>query len=226
MVMWPSWRHPGQHLVAAGGGGLGVAQWVVGQRSLHQPGKQRRLPQAQLPDTLSEVALGGSADAISVVAEEGDVQIALQDPALGPALLERQGVASLPDLAGQRLAGRGLLLVRCRRLLEQHVLDVLLGQGGAALLRNTGLGVLQRRPGQAFVVDPVVGVEPRVLDVDDRLAHHPSDLLDADRNPVLRPVQHRDQAAIRGQDPAVHPEHRVGQTSRQRLETVSGALRQ
>jgi len=217
--------HSGQHLVAAGCGGLGVAQRVVSRRSLHQPGQQRRLPQAQLPDTLSEVALGGGTDAVSVVAEEGDVQIALQDPGLGPALLERQGVASLPDLAGQRLAGRGLLLVRCRRLLEQHVLDVLLGQSGPALLGDTDLGVLQRRPGQAFVVDPVMGVEPRVLDVDDGLAHHRSDLLDADRDPVLRPVQHRDDAAVGGQDPTVHPEHRVGQTGRQRLETVRGALR-
>ena len=175
----PDLRHPGEDHVAAGQCPVGVAGRVEGGRLLHDAREQRRLRKREVPGVGAEVALGGGLDAVRAGAEVGDVQVALEDLLLAVLLLQRHRVAQLAQLAGVRLGDRGLLglgpLLRVGdvgRRLEQHVLDVLLGQRRAALDVLAGLVVDERAHGAAQV-DAAVVVEAGVLDGDDRLAHAP-----------------------------------------------------
>ena len=167
--------------------GLRVGSNAVGCCTM--PGEQRGLGQRQVPGVGVEVALGRGLDAEGAAAEVGDVEVALEDLLLGVLLLDGHRVAQLAQLAGVRLGRRGLhrlgallLVLDVRRRLEQHLLDVLLGQRRAALHVLAGL-VVDEGPQGAPEVDAAVLVEPRVLDRDDRFAHHRGDLGDAGPRP-------------------------------------------
>ncbi len=151
--------HPVQHDVPAQLGGIGVVHRVVQGRALHQPGEQRGLGKRQFGDVDLEVVLGGGTHAVVAVAEVGDVQVTLEDLVLGDLVLQGDGVPGLLDLALERRAGGLLALLLGVRVLQQHVLDVLLGQRRGALLDVPGLAVAQRGPQDALHVHPAVAVE-------------------------------------------------------------------
>ena len=130
--------HLPQHLVAPRFRGARVEQRVVFGGRLRQPGQQRRLRQAQLPDRLGEVDLRGGADPDRGAAFDrpvgGDVEVGAEDfparVALG--VLDRQ--LRLDDLALERLLG----------VADAEVADQLLGDRRAALDRFAGFEVLDR----------------------------------------------------------------------------------
>ncbi len=120
--------HPVQDDVPAHPGGIGMVHRVVQGRALHEPGQQRRLGERQIGDTYMEVVLGGGTDAVVAVAEVGDVEVALEDLVLGEAVLQGDGVPGLLELALEGRPGGVLALLLGARVLEQHVLDILLRQ--------------------------------------------------------------------------------------------------
>ncbi len=199
--------HQPQHQVAALLGGLGVAHRVVRGRALRDPRDRRGLQVGEARRRLAEVPLRRRLDAVGVQAELRDVQVALEDLVLGHLLLERDGQA----LASRRLAGVPLGALRLTgrlrrgvvaladRLLDQHVLDVLLRQRRRALGALRVLQVADQRPQHALGVDAAVLVEPLVLDRDDGLAHGLGHRVQGDDLPVLRPERRQHRRAVRGQ---------------------------
>ena len=156
----------------AAGGGDGARQ-------------ERGLGQGEVGDGLSEVRLGGGADAVGAVTEVGRVQVAEEDLVLGQLPFEPGGDQGLPQLAGHvALTGR------------VGVLDVLLGDGRAALDDLALLEVDQRGPDQALGVDALVLPEALVLDGDDRVLHHLGDVPVADGHGQLEGPELGDLVAV------------------------------
>ena len=155
-------------------------------RVLHDAGQGGGLGHRQLRRAGAEVRLGGGLDPVGEVAEVGVVQVAGQDVLLGLLMLGGHRHPQLVQLAAQRLRVRGLqglAVFRLLRLEQEHVLHVLLRDGGAALDRLV-LEVVHRGPDGAAQVDRAVLPVPRVLDGDDRVRHVGRDLVVADRLPV------------------------------------------
>ena len=132
-----------------GDGGHGTVQGgVVGDGD--EAGALRHV---QLGDVLAEVELRRGLDAVAALAQVDGVEIVLQDLLLGVVLLELQCPEDLPHLAVDGVA-----------VVAGHVLEHLLGQGGAAVC---GLGPdeeVRRGAKSALPVHALVLEEPVVLD--------------------------------------------------------------
>ncbi len=199
--------HQPEHEVAPLLGGGRVAHRVVGGRALGDPGDRRGLQVRHLGRRLAEVPLRSCLDPVGVHAELGDVQVRLEDLVLGHLLLERDRELRLPELARVALRPVGLArrlrpggVARPDGLLDQDVLDVLLGQRRGALGAARGLQVADQRPDHALGVDAPVLVEPLVLDGDDRLPQRLGDGRQRDDHPVLRPERRQHRGAVGRED--------------------------
>ncbi len=197
---------------------------VVQGGALHEPGQQRRLGQRQVCDPDMEVVLGGGTDTVVPVTEVGDVEVAAEDLVLGEGVLQRDGIPGFLDLALERRPGRVLTLLLGTRVLQQHVLDVLLGQRRGALLDVARLTVAQRRPGDPLHVHPAMGVETRILDGDDGLPHDPRDGLAVNHGAVLLAAQRRDETAVSGEDGGALRKRRRGELGGQSQVMVGRCL--
>ena len=127
-----------QHLVTARTRGRRVDERVVAAGRPEQPDQHRRLGQRQLLRRLVEVRLGSRLDAVGVLAEEGDVEVVVQDRRLRLVLdvLDAQGALGVLHLAVEGLRDRrGLLLLVVAGLVVADLLDVLHRQ------RRSTLGV-------------------------------------------------------------------------------------
>ena len=171
-------RHPVQHHVAAGQGTVGVDGRVEADGVLDQAGQHGRLAQVELAGVLREVVTGRGLDAVDAVTEVRDVEVTLEDPVLGVLLLEGDRVAELADLAGEGVLDGRLALLLGLRLAQQRQLDHLLGDRRATLDHAAGGLVGDQGAQRALHVEGAVLVEAVVLDRDDRLPHHPGDLLE------------------------------------------------
>src|SRR5690606_14191412 len=94
--------------------GLGVMEWIEAARRLDHAGEQRRLRDVELADRPVEVRACTRGHAVRALAEEHEVEIDLEDLALGPLALDHaceQRLANLAtrgallaDLDGQQVA--------------------------------------------------------------------------------------------------------------------------
>jgi hypothetical protein len=177
--------HPGEDLVAALGGRLGVGERVVGGGALREAGEEGGLRQRERGGVDAEEGPGGRLDAVGVLPEVHDVEVAGEDLVLAVGVLERQRDPRLPELAGHRLLGGRTPLLGGLGDLQQGLLDQLLGQRRPALLHAAGGQVGQQRAHGALDVEAVVVVEAGVLDGDHRLLHDLGDLVVLHRGAVL-----------------------------------------
>ena len=191
--------HPVEDDVAAVEGALGGVGGVVAGGVLDQAREQRGLHVVEVLGVLGEVVAGGRLDAVRAVAEVGDVEVALEDPVLGVVLLEGDRVAQLAQLAGVGVVGGGGRLLLGLRLVEQGLLDHLLGDRRATLHRAAGL-VGDEGAERAADVHGAVVVVAVVLDADDRLHHLARDLAQRDVDAVLV-VERGDEVAVDVVDP-------------------------
>ncbi|CAO0832866.1 hypothetical protein SMICM17S_05867 [Streptomyces microflavus] len=177
---------------AVQGGGLvvGVGDDVVLAGRVQQGGEVRALGGGEVLDVLAVVRLGGGLDAVRVAPEVAGVEVALEDLVLALLAVELDGDEELLGLADD-----GPLLA------EVVVLDVLLGDGGAALLALAGRGV-PAGPEHGLHVDGGLGVEVAVLGGQHGLLDGPGHLGELDLLPV--------HLAVAGQDAAVLVEVDVG----------------
>ena len=197
----------------------GSASGVVARRCLHQTGEHRRLRQGEVDGVDAEIALGGGLDPVGALAVVHEVQVAGEDLGLRVLLLQGQCEPGFPQLAADAGLG-GLQALRGRgRRLEQGLLHQLLGDRGPALHHLAGDHVAHQGPCGALDVHAVVLVEPRVLDVDQRLLHDRGDLVGGDGGAVV-PVEPGDQRSVRGQDGGVARGGLVTEDPRQRREQV------
>ena len=142
------------------------------------PASRAACGKAQVLGVHAEVALRGRLDAVRLLTEEGDVEVVGEDLVLGQGLLQLDRVAQLLDLAAEGLAlGFEYRLLVAARLLDEDVLDVLLGEGGGTLGDASAGRVLVQRAQYALEIHGSVLVEAVVLDVDQCLAHDRRDLV-------------------------------------------------
>ena len=167
--------------------------------------------------------LGGRLDAVGAVAEVDDVEVLLEDVVLGEGLLELDGEAQLLELAAVGVLDDLALLVGGLGVLEQHQLDVLLGDARSTLGDPARLLVAQERPERALGVERTVVVVPRVLDGEDGPLHHRGDLLEGDLDAVLV-VERGDHGAVGGEEPAALRQRRVLEVAVHVLESVGRRL--
>ena len=142
----------------------------------------------------AEVALGRGFHAIQVVAELGDVQIALQNLGLGILLFHLHGNQHLANLTGDGVFSGMVLgdrIVILDRLHQQHVLDVLLGQRRTTLLGAFDEVGLHERTHHALHVDAGVSPESTVFARHHCLLHGFGNLLQRHDDTVLV-VERRD----------------------------------
>jgi TatA/E family protein of Tat protein translocase len=181
----PLLLHGGDHGVAASLRSLRVLAGVVRARALHHAGEQGGLGHGELVGRGVEVDLRGGADPVGAAAEVHDVQVAVEDLLLRQLAVEPHRQLGLRDLAGDARCDRGAPCgVGLGRDVELVVLDVLLGQRRATLLR-AAVGVVDERPGRPDGVDTTVVVEAAILDRDDRRLHRRCDPVIRDRDPKL-----------------------------------------
>ena len=156
----PLRRHLREDRVATLQRPAGVQERVVVGGGLRQPGEQRRLHQAQLPDRPGEVDLGGGLDPDERRAFDrpvgGGVEVLTEDflARVLFGVLDRQ--LRLDDLAFEAAP----------RVAEAEFAHQLLGDRRAALDRFARFQVLERGAGDALEVDAAVFVEALVLDRD------------------------------------------------------------
>ena len=156
-----------------------------------------------------EVVFGGGADPVVAVAEVDHGQVAVENLVLAGLAVELAGQDGLADLADQ-----GALLV------GEGQLDVLLGDGRAALQRPVVADVVPEGPQGAAQVDAAVVVEVAVLVGDHRLLEHLGDLGLGDRDVAVVLLQGGDLMAVsvvedRRQDGRVGLRDRDGRRQRQ-----------
>jgi hypothetical protein len=157
---------------------------------LDDAGEVCGLGERQLECRGPEPGLGGRLDPVGAAPEVHGVEVGLEDLVLRELLLELDGEVRLLDLLPQVPRG-----ARAGR-----VLQVLLGDGRAALDGGTGPDIGPDAAGQGPVVHALVLVEGGVLDVDDGLAHDGRHLVESDRLPVLGSVQGGEQRPVGGED--------------------------
>ena len=166
-----------------------VQAWVLGDSrdggGLHH---------VQIGGGHAEVALGRGFHAIQVVAELGDVQIALQNLGLGILLFHLHGNQHLANLTGDGVFSGMVLgdrIVILDRLHQQHVLDVLLGQRRTTLLGAFDEVGLHERTHHALHIDAGVSPESTVFARHHCLLHGFGNLLQRHDDTVLV-VERRD----------------------------------
>ncbi len=220
----PDLGHALQDGVAALGGLCLVVDRVVAARGLDDAGQQRGFLQVQVLGVLGEVALGGGLDTVGLLAEEGDVQVVLEDLLLAELLLDLDRVLQLADLAAQGLlGGLGDLRRVVAGLLDEVVLHQLLGERGGALGDPAALRVLVQGAQHALEVDRAVLVEARVLDRDDRLLHVRRNVLEVHHRTVAG-VDGRDLVALAVQDGGALAELGALEVGRDLVEALDRAL--
>ena len=170
--------HELQHLVALLQGHLLVGRRRVGGGELGQRREQRRLLEAESRGVLVEVRARRRLDAVRAGAVVHGVEVGAEDPVLAPPVFELPGEHGLAELAlvGALVADVG-------------VLDVLLGDGRAALDHAAGAQVLHHGARDAEVVDAVVLVEALVLHGHRGLLHDLGDLVARHEHAVLAAVE-------------------------------------
>ncbi len=89
---------PVEYLEPTGAAALGFVDRVETRRRTHQAGKEGRLDEGEVRRLLAEVRLGGSLDAVGVVAEEDGVEIAGHDVLFRHLVLEHAGIVHLQEL--------------------------------------------------------------------------------------------------------------------------------
>ena len=175
----PDLGHRGDDHVATVLRLLRVVVRVVEVGVVHHPGEQGGLRHRERGGRGAEVGVGGGLDAVDVPAELDDVEVAVQHVVLGHRVGEPGGQLRLADLAAEGVGpvgplGGGVLPVHD---VDQVVLDVLLGDRGAALGRAAE-AVADQRPDGADRVDARLVVEPPVLDRDGGRLHGGGDRVD------------------------------------------------
>jgi hypothetical protein len=180
-------EHPLEHDVAALQRRLRVGDRVVragrGDHAREQRGVLRGEIGGALLVTLDvatrvkrlEVRARRRLDAIGAVPEVDRVQVVVEDLLLGPLVrqvVRERGLAQLLEQRAVVLGGEG-------------VLHQLLGDRRAALHDALLDHVLVKGAADAAQVDALVGVEAPVLDRDDRVLHHGSDLGLLEEQPLL-----------------------------------------
>jgi hypothetical protein len=136
---------------------------------LRQAREERRLLEREILRVHPEVRVGRSLDPVRLLAEIDVVEICLEDPVLAPVAIELDCEAGLGELPADRLLRA-----------EVEVADELLLDRRRALRESARRYVAPQRPNDPDVVDPVVLVEPPVLDSDDRLLHDGADPVQRD----------------------------------------------
>ena len=149
-------------------GGRVEAGWVVEDGC-----ESRGLGQAEFGGRLEEVRLGGSLDAVGAPTEVDGVEIALQDLLLGHLPTHLHGQDQLADLAARGAFGT-----------QVKDLDVLLGDGGAAL-HVTAPGNGPQATEHAGQGEPRIGEEGGVLSRHHRVLHHLRHLVVLEGDAVL-----------------------------------------
>ncbi len=192
----------------------GVASRLVAARRRDEPGQQRRLGEGQVGDRLVEVGLRRRSHPIGALAEVDPLEVAEQDLVLVDLAVELAGHDGLAHLARQRA-------------LTTHVgvLDVLLGDGGAALHHPVVADVGGQGTQGAEDVDAAVGVEPAVFAGHHRLLQHLGDFarrhrlggLELPEDADLVPVDVVDAA-----DAGLDAGSSLGEAGRQREEQQGG----
>ena len=142
-------------------------------RVVEDGGEGRGLGQAELGGRLQEVRLGGRLDAVGAPAEVDGVEVALQDLLLGHLPAHLHGQDQLPDLAARGAFGT-----------QVEDLDVLLGDGGAAL-HVTAAGDGPQAAEHAGQGEPRVAEESGVLGRHHRVLHHLRHLVILEGDAVL-----------------------------------------
>jgi hypothetical protein len=219
--------HALQDDVPARAGGIRCVDRVVRRRGLHQAGEERGLVELQVRGVLGKVPLGGGLDAVRLLAEEGDVEVVRQDLVLGQLLLDLDGVLDLADLAAQAggaglLGGLGYGLGVVPGGLDQDVLHVLHGEGGAALGDAAGLHVPRQGAQHALEIDGAVLVEAGVLDGDDGLLHVVGHPVERDDRAVPR-VDVGDRVAVGVEDGGLLAQRRLAHRGGDLVEALRGA---
>ncbi len=171
------------HPLLAGVGGDGP---VVLAGGLEQGGQVGALTDGQLVDVHAVVRLGRRLDAVRAAAVVAGVHVPGEDLVLAELVVHLEGDDDLLELAADRLL-----------LAQVVVLDVLLGDGRAALLALALEGVEDAAQG-ALQVDAGVLVEGLVLGRDEGVLDVLGDLVDLDGLAVHRLVR-----ALAGHDRAV-----------------------
>ena len=172
---------------------VGLVIGVVGRGVRRNAGEEGRLGERQVRGRLVEVDPRSHLDAVGTVPEEDRVQIGSQNPVLRPAPLELPGERSLLQLAADRAV-----------VLSDRVLHELLRDRRAALddLLVPDVGPDRARD-PAHVDAPMLPIAA-VLDGDDRLLHHRSNLVGGHDHPALLAAQDReDRLAVGRVDVAV-----------------------
>ena len=145
---------------------------------LHQPGKHRRLGEAEPLRIAPEIMMRGRAKPINAVAEIDAREVAREDLLLGQPGLEPEGDDHLLGLAFDgAVAG------------QKAGLGELLGDGRAALAHATAAKVGEKRAADPARVDPPMGIEAAILDGDERRRRHRTELGDVDRGFLDRAAQ-------------------------------------
>jgi hypothetical protein len=145
----------------------------------------------------AEEVLGGSLHTVCGAVEEHDVQIALKDLVLGVLLLQCDGEFHLPEFVADVLLAAEDHLIRPvlgQPCLVDHVGDVLLGDGGCALLVALG-EVGHDGPKNPLRIKARVFVEPAVLDGNDGVLDVGRHLVQRDPDAVLR-IEGGDELAV------------------------------
>ena len=181
-----------------------VARRIVLRGVLRDGGDGRSLHDVEVLGGGVEVALRGALHAVQVVvAELGDVEIALQDLKLRILLLHLHGDEHLTHLARDGLLGGVVLgdrVVVLAGLHGEHVLHVLLGERGTALRIALLHERLEEGAHDALHVDAVMLEEAAVLTRHHGLLHDFRDVLDRHDGAVVG-VELRD---LRGAVGGVH----------------------
>ena len=156
-IIRPVVRHRGKirFPVAAG---IEIPPGVVIVRIVGHARQHRALAQGQLLQFLAEEAFRRDLDTVVAFTKVDGIQVGFQDFILGIPGLQLQGQVRFLDLP---------LVALLRR--KQRVLDQLLGNRGTALGAGCGQ-VGNKRAGNPLDVHAVMGIEPRVLHRDKRVA--------------------------------------------------------
>ena len=168
---------------------VGEAAWIISARSLRDRRERRRFGEVQIFHGLSEVALGGTLDAVCTIAQIDLIEVQLEN-----AIFRILGFDRARNFGFLQLSHEILL---ARDALRKDVSGELHGDRGEALAPAVRAHIVDDRGRHALPVDSGVLVESLVLGRDERLANDRGNLLELhDRAPLETDLG--DEAAVRG----------------------------
>ena len=177
-----------------------VHRGVVSRRVLSDGRDRCRLAESEVRGRFREIMFGGGLHAIHARAELRDVQVSLQNLALGILLLQLQRNEHFLELAGNGVFGsviRADRIVVLRRLVDEHILDVLLRQRRTAL-RVAALDICLHECAQhALHINAGMLEEAPVLACHNRLLHVLRDMRQVHDDSVLRIERRNERRAVR-----------------------------